>query len=234
MIIVDDASNDLGATKLKIESLRIKYNSICSNFIQVIYLQKNLGPAGARNAGWEQSRGEYIAFLDADDTWHPNKLEIQERFHQENSSVYLSSHLCVQNDLYPCLDWKFKVTALTLRRLLFKNSIQTRSVMIKRILNYRFNESIRFAEDYNLWLNVSAAKLNIFLLHSYLASSYRPEYSYGGISHNLWKMECSELASFHELYKNKKIEIHLYVFASIFSILKFLRRVFIKCLVPLR
>ncbi|SDE90725.1 glycosyltransferase family 2 protein [Rhodospira trueperi] len=45
--------------------------------IKVLRLEKNLGAAGARNAGILASRGDYIAFLDSDDIWLPNKLQRQ-------------------------------------------------------------------------------------------------------------------------------------------------------------
>ena len=68
LIIVDDGSND--GTDKYIEQLndsRLKY----------IRLGKNLGPAGARNAGVNAAKGKYIAFQDSDDEWDENKLAIQ-------------------------------------------------------------------------------------------------------------------------------------------------------------
>jgi len=65
IIVVDDGSID-------------ETSSIVQSFKDVRYIrQKNQGVAVARNTGIENSRGELIAFLDADDYWAPNKLGIQ-------------------------------------------------------------------------------------------------------------------------------------------------------------
>lgn len=66
IIVVDDGSTDDTGLKLK------KYN----NRVRVV-TQKNQGSSKARNVGLELSRGEYVAFLDADDRWLPEKLEWQ-------------------------------------------------------------------------------------------------------------------------------------------------------------
>ena len=70
IIVVDDGSTD--NTRDLIESMR----SIHSRVIQYIY-QKNQGPASARNTGMRAAQGKYISFLDADDTWLPDKLQKQ-------------------------------------------------------------------------------------------------------------------------------------------------------------
>jgi glycosyltransferase involved in cell wall biosynthesis len=66
IIIVDDGSTDQTA------SVMSRYSD------QACLLhQENAGPAAARNRGLRQARGEFVAFLDADDLWHPEKLERQ-------------------------------------------------------------------------------------------------------------------------------------------------------------
>lgn len=69
-IIVDDASTD------KTLDLIAPYIDADSR-VRLIQLGKNSGAAVARNAGIQQSRGRYIAFLDSDDLWQPTKLERQ-------------------------------------------------------------------------------------------------------------------------------------------------------------
>ena len=75
LIIIDDYSND------KTIELIDKLN--CEN-IKIIRLPCNKGVANARNEGISMSKGEYITFLDSDDIWEPNKLEIQMNILKKN------------------------------------------------------------------------------------------------------------------------------------------------------
>jgi glycosyltransferase involved in cell wall biosynthesis len=65
IIVVDDGSTDNTV-------------SIVNNFPNIrLFHQANQGCGAARNRGVDEAQGEYLAFLDADDIWHPQKLEIQ-------------------------------------------------------------------------------------------------------------------------------------------------------------
>lgn len=82
VIVVDDGSSDeTGKVLAKMFGDRIRY-----------YAQPNQGASVARNKGIEEARGEWIAFLDSDDLWEPEKLKRQfealERFHSECSACY--------------------------------------------------------------------------------------------------------------------------------------------------
>ena len=70
LIVVDNGSTD--NSKQVLEKFEKKY----SPQLQVVF-QDNRGQAGSRNRGIEESKGDLIAFLDADDVWMPNKLEEQ-------------------------------------------------------------------------------------------------------------------------------------------------------------
>ena len=67
--------------------------------IKLIKLQKNSGPAVARNTAIEAANGRYIAFLDSDDVWLPNKLETQINFMHDNDLAFTySSYRLVGED----------------------------------------------------------------------------------------------------------------------------------------
>ena len=99
LIVVDDCSTDNTREVI----------GACGD-ARVLYIEtdSNRGPAGARNAGIEVARGEYIAFLDSDDEWLPQKLEVQLQVFETTSfpnlgAVY-GSILCVPEAGYVYAD----------------------------------------------------------------------------------------------------------------------------------
>lgn len=78
-IIVDDVSTDGTRELLK---------KVKSRKIRVIKLRKNGGAAKARNRGIKEAKGDFICFLDADDLWHPEKLEKQVAFMKDREAAF--------------------------------------------------------------------------------------------------------------------------------------------------
>lgn len=81
MIIVDDCSSDNSAEV-------IQHHVSQDSRIKFIQLDKNSGAAVARNTAIEAALGRFIAFLDSDDLWHPEKLEKQINFMLENEVAF--------------------------------------------------------------------------------------------------------------------------------------------------
>ena len=73
IIVVDDGSTDDSGDAIQ---QFIKQRTNRGNAISY-FCQPNQGPSAARNSGVTRARGEYIAFLDSDDAWLPEKLEWQ-------------------------------------------------------------------------------------------------------------------------------------------------------------
>lgn len=95
LIIIDDCSSD--------DSIEIigKYIEKDQR-IKLISLENNSGAAVARNIGIQQAQGRFIAFLDSDDTWHPDKLKMQVDFMLKNdyAFTYTGYHKVNENGLF--------------------------------------------------------------------------------------------------------------------------------------
>jgi len=74
IIIVNDGSREFSRRYLD------RYADVCT----ILDLKTNVGPSGARNVGIHKARGQFIAFLDSDDYWLPEKLELQRRYMEEH------------------------------------------------------------------------------------------------------------------------------------------------------
>lgn len=152
IIIIDDGSND--NTKNKIERFKESINYLYQN---------NLGPSVARNSGLKVARGQYIAFLDADDIWLPNKLELQVEFLDRNPDIGLVSCDALafneQNVLIASMSKERNLySGWVFERLLRENFLNTDNVLIRKQVFKdvgMFNEVLKFCEDYDLWLRIA-------------------------------------------------------------------------------
>lgn len=225
IILIDDASGDDTLDTLK--SLKNEFG----DWVKIIELSKNVGAGVARNIGWAIATQPYIAFLDSDDGWHVNKIEIQYGYMRGNPNVVLSGHSYRQlsKDVF-FFSWTIElksVSIVTWWKLLLKNQFVTPSVMIKKDIDFRFGKDSRYMEDHLLWLEVIGSNQLAVRLNVELAAVFKPMYGSSGLSSNLWLMEKSELSNYKYLYINKSIGLFQYYFLQIFSISKFIKRLFV-------
>jgi glycosyltransferase involved in cell wall biosynthesis len=225
LILIDDASNDNGSTRASISSILDKISRNTDILCKSVFLDDNVGPGMARNAGWEIASCYFLSFLDADDTWHPEKIEFQYSIMKANSHFDLTCHYSVKHeDYHKILNLNIDLRPLFFLKMLFKNFIETRSVMLKRSIPFRFEKHTRFSEDYKLWLDMIGNGIIAYLIPAQLASTYRNNYSPGGQSSHLIKMEKSELKIYWALYEKSKINLSLFIACVTSSIFKFLLR----------
>jgi glycosyltransferase involved in cell wall biosynthesis len=220
VILVDDASGD--GTLDVLQALQAR-NAEAQ--VRVLSMDRNLGPGGARNAGWEAATQPWIAFLDADDSWHPRKIELQYGWLEVRSGVDLCAHgtalwARAKDDAVSGVGLPVRIEP---RRLLVRNVVLTRTVMLRRDLPLRFGGK-DVSEDYLLWLELAWSGHSLWKLPAVLAYAHRPEYSPGGYSGGLWTHEKRELRCFRRLYDRGMLGILPFLGASAFSLLKFVRR----------
>ena len=141
ILVVDDGSTDNTAEAA----------AACGDLVRVIR-QANGGPASARNTGAREARGEWLAFLDADDGWVPNKLERQVA--QIDDSITLLYAYCTVDEHSPLAP-----DDQTFDDLWLRNTVPTSSVLLRKrdfdaVGGFDEDRSIMAVEDYNLWLRL--------------------------------------------------------------------------------
>jgi len=165
LLIIDDQSPDHSM-------------DICRRYqdprIKIIQ-QANLGLAGARNTGIHHAQGEYIAFLDADDFWAPEKLACHVRHLQARPKVgisYCPSVLVDEQGQPLGIKQSPKLNAISLQDIFCRNPIGNGSAPVIRktvfeqiafqgkshalLRHWYFDESLRQSEDIDCWLRIAS------------------------------------------------------------------------------
>lgn len=153
IIVVNDGSNE------NIDDFLNEFGN------KIVYKKKkNEGPASARNLGIELAKGEYIAFLDSDDLWHTDKLKIQVERMEKTSALWSHTNWeTFKNNKKENVEKRYlsNCHGKIFPRSMISTLIATPCVMIradaiKERNDLRFCESMRFGQDYYLWLLMSA------------------------------------------------------------------------------
>ncbi|MFD2999149.1 glycosyltransferase family 2 protein [Pontibacter toksunensis] len=157
LIIVDDGSVD------NTKEISLAYTEIDKR-VKYVY-QPNGRQGKARNNGIRNSSGTYVAFLDADDLWHPEKLEKQVScINDTNADVIFSNFYFFQRSIHSHLESVPVVTGFLSKKNRSENFFKFNPVPILTVLAKKsslyivggFSEctAIQNAEDYHLWLKM--------------------------------------------------------------------------------
>lgn len=151
MLLVDDCSPDGSAEIIRSyaeKDPRFKY----------IKLENNSGAAIARNVGLENAKGRYIAYLDADDIWLPEKLERQIRFMEENDVQFsCCDYEKIEADDTPLNKVVHMPKTITYNQLLSNTIIQTVGVIVdlnKVDRKLLVMPNVRRGQDSATWLQM--------------------------------------------------------------------------------
>ena len=198
IIVVDDGSDDNSS-----EMVKQKFGSV------ILVRQENGGVSAARNRGIEISKGDWIALLDSDDEWKPNKLEKQINALSEDPDYFFchTNETWIRNGVRvnqgkrhkkyggyifdKCLD----ICRISPSSALFKKSILEHVGL--------FDNELHVCEDYDLWLRITREHKILFIDEPLIIK-------YGGhsdqLSKNIDGIEIYRIRSLEKLLRNKRIK----------------------------
>lgn len=181
MIIIDDCSTD--DTEKIVNQYMLK-----DKRIKFIKLESNCGAGKARNIGLKNAKGRFIAYLDSDDIWYPDKLEKQTKYMLENNYGFTcTSYEVIGNDGEIKNKFIQMKKQLDYNGFLINNLIQTVGVMVDlKIIDKKLLEmpDMRRRQDAATWLQILKAGNKCYGMDEVLAKYRRTE---GSLSSNKYK-----------------------------------------------
>lgn len=225
IIIVNDGSTD--------NSVKQVYSFKKSHpGLQIIIVDKeHEGVSATRNIGLRIATGNYIAFLDADDEWHPEKTIKQLAILNKTHDAAFVGCLYKPGAANAFAKQPAELRKVSAKDLLFKSFFQTSTVIMKRkvfeTVGY-FERSRSHAEERHYFLRTSAL-FPCILINENLINYGNGKRAFGqsGLSGNLLKMEIGELKNLTYAYRELNMPLFACCNAIIFSLMKFARRILI-------
>lgn len=222
IILVNDGSTD---NSIEIIKEFVQKNA---HYTFKIIDKPNGGVSSARNAGIDAATGHYIAFLDSDDKWLPEKTQRQMEilFNQpEIDSISCNMNGKVLKRLFGI---RFtKLNRITSKMMMLKNflCIQTTILKMDKVKKVGYFIENQINEDSNYMIRFSH-QFNSYLLNEPYVIYRTGVESFGltGLSSNVWKMQLGELANIKQAHKMNIINFPQRIFITLFSFAKYCRR----------
>ncbi len=223
IIVVNDGSTD--RTAEVIQEFMEKNSSV-----SIIYLeQENHGVSYARNRGIKTAKADWIALLDSDDVWFPQKIERQTECVEKNPDmIFLGSDENLRF-LFGRKEGLYKVSP---RELCIRNTPTTPSVIFKRSAGIElglFNERMKYGEDLNFYqkflLKDSYYVLTEKLIEIGIGKQY---FGQSGLTSQLYKMHLGRKRNTRELYEMGLISRSYECLMQVFNNMKYVRRCIIR------
>lgn len=149
IIVVDDGSNGESLTRLKskLEGLPI----------ELIELSHSGHPGIVRNAGLNKIATEWVAFLDSDDLWKPEKIEVQINQINKLNAVAVCSNATLmgnQGRFFPNFPKRIPIRKLLRRNLIITSSVVVKTSILREVDGFATSTFSRGSEDYATWLRI--------------------------------------------------------------------------------
>lgn len=215
LIIIDDHSDDFDALSKTVAEFR------GSLPITLLRLDVNSGASDARNAGVKIAKGKYLAFLDSDDVWSLNKIEIQYSL-MERKNLHFSGHLYV-HDLNKCIMNSEEVIStkkISPIRFALGNPFFTPTVMVRKDGFIKFDIRYRRVDDYKCWL-VNVKKDSGVLILIQLAGGFKPAIGSSGLTSSFKIMHESYVVVLNDLYREGDVGLLFFLLSRMIEYFKY-------------
>lgn len=220
IIVVNDGSTD--NTVEIVQDVIHQYPNTSIHFID----KENQGPSIARNLGIEKATGDLIAFLDSDDIWLKDKLKAQVEIFKSNSEIAIVGGLYKTSKTSLSGFKTISFNQLLLSNVFFTSATVVRRSVFNSVKPFRIDK--KYSEDYNLWLRILAQFKGGVLQEHVFTYASETGINSEGLSGNLWLMEKGELDNYKEMYQLKHISLVKWICLTVFSLLKYFRRLIKK------
>lgn len=228
IIVIDDASSD----PIKLYELE----QICAPVkCKLVVNRVNRGAGFSRNVGIRNAVGEYIAFLDDDDVWHRNKLEVQCRIMIEHRS-FISGTFYVPNvtgyeDSFFSTKLPANIQSKKISQIDFikGNPFFTPTVMVRRDGFVGFDDSLRRVDDYKSWY-LTVNSHSACLIQFPLAAGYKCAIGESGLTGSLHEMHSSYIQVLKSLLSENQMSLAYFIATSSLEFIKYPLRIIRKSL----
>lgn len=149
LIVIDDCSKD------KTRSL-VRQFAARDTRVRLVVNEKNCGVSRTRLHGLQTAQGEWIAILDSDDAWHPEKLQKQIELQAQTGAELLFTGSAFMDADGKKIDWYLHApTTITYRQLLKQNLLSNSSALVKKELYEKYYAiGDKMHEDFAIWLGI--------------------------------------------------------------------------------
>ncbi len=226
IIVINDGSKDL--SKLEVERFIDEHQDY-----KIILVNKiNGGVSTARNAGIKLAKGNWIALLDSDDAWYPDKISKQINIMGNDNNIdFLGSILSYKPWKRYILKRIGYLERIELNDLMFKFCFQPSTVIFKRkiidVVGY-FDDKQKYAEEGNFFMRIVYHGFGCFLINeklSHFGVNDKFGFGDGGLSGNLKEMQRGEIMNHKYALKALGVSYPIYYSARLFSFVKYIRRI---------
>lgn len=214
VIFIDDCSDVDESNALQ----NYEFNEVLN--IKIVLSKENLGPSNARNCGISLCTCMYIAFLDSDDYWVHNRLEL---LYLELNKYNFDIDMLINSFSYT-LDLNFNIHShkVNFIDVVKRNLLQPSCAVIKNSNPMYFNFNMSYSEDYDYFIRMFIGGKSIYFIDSKLSILGRQQGSPGGLSSNLLAMRLGEVKSYFNFINTRYF--FLVPLLILYSFLKHIKR----------